>query len=176
MISGLYKDTLCATPSIALKWSEVKVDQLCPTLCDPMDYIVYEILQARILKWVPIPFSRRSSQPRDITQVSRIAGRFFTSWATWKPKNTGVGSLSLSPGDLPDPRIKLGIKALPHRLRYYLWNSHIDIDLIFPEYFNKNWQRLLKDYIIRANPGEERKCNVGGDRVIALTQILEPRK
>ena len=43
---------------------------------------VYGILQARILKWVAIPFSRGSSQPRDRTQVSHIAGRFFTSWAT----------------------------------------------------------------------------------------------
>ena len=39
-------------------------------------------LQARILEWVAVPFSRGSSQPRDRTQVSRIAGRFFTSWAT----------------------------------------------------------------------------------------------
>ena len=43
---------------------------------------VHEILQARILEWVAMPFSRGSSQPRDQTQVSRIAGRFFTSWAT----------------------------------------------------------------------------------------------
>ena len=176
MISVLYKDTLCATPSIALKWSEVKVAQLCPTVCDPMDYTVHEILQARILKWVPIPFSRRSSQPRDITQVSRIAGRFFTSWATREAQEYWSGQPMPSLGDLPDPGIELGIKALPHRLRYYLWNSHIDIDLIFPEYFNKNWQRLLKDYIIRANLGEGRNCNVGGDRVIALAQILEPWK
>ena len=42
-----------------------------------------------------LSFSSGSSQPRDWTQVSRIAGRFFTSWATGKPKNTGVGSLSL---------------------------------------------------------------------------------
>ena len=47
-----------------------------------MDYIVHGILQARILEWVVFPFSRGSSQPRDQTQVSYIAGRFFTSWAT----------------------------------------------------------------------------------------------
>ena len=40
------------------------------------------ILQARILKWVAMPSSRGSSQPRDWTQVSHIAGRFFTRWAT----------------------------------------------------------------------------------------------
>ena len=47
-----------------------------------MDYTVHGILQARILEWVAIPFFRESSLPRDRTQVSRIAGRFFTSWAT----------------------------------------------------------------------------------------------
>ena len=61
---------------------EVKVAQLCPTLCDLMDCIVHGILQARILEWVAFPFSRVSSQPRDQTQVCRTAGRFFTSWAT----------------------------------------------------------------------------------------------
>ena len=50
-----------------------------------MDYIVHGILQARILEWVAFPFSRGSSQPRDRTQVSHIAGGFFTSWATRKP-------------------------------------------------------------------------------------------
>ena len=60
----------------------MKDDQLCPILCDPMDYTVHGILQARILDWVAFPFSRGSSQPRDQTQVSRIAGGFFTSWVT----------------------------------------------------------------------------------------------
>ena len=61
--------------------SEVKVAQLCPALCDPMDYTVHGILQARLLEWVAFPFSRGSSQPRDQTQVSHTAGGFFTSWA-----------------------------------------------------------------------------------------------
>ena len=58
---------------------KVKVAQSCPTLCNSMDCIVHGIPQARILEWVSFPFSRGSSQPRDQTQVSRIAGRFFTS-------------------------------------------------------------------------------------------------
>ena len=61
------------------KKKKVKIIQLCLTLCDPMDYIVHGILQARILEWVAVPFSRESSQPRDRTQVSCIADRFFTS-------------------------------------------------------------------------------------------------
>ena len=50
----------------------------------PMGYTVHGILQARILEWVTFPFSSESSQPRDWTQVSHIAGGFFTSWATGK--------------------------------------------------------------------------------------------
>ena len=61
------------------KRGEVKVAQSCPTLCNPMDYTVHGILQARILEWVAFPFSRGSSQPRDRTQVSCTAGGFFTS-------------------------------------------------------------------------------------------------
>ena len=62
--------------------SEVKDTQSCSTLCNPMDYTVHGILQARILEWVAFPFYKGSAQPRDRTQFSRIAGRFFTSWAT----------------------------------------------------------------------------------------------
>ena len=63
-----------------------------------MDYIVHGILQARILEWVAISFFKGSSQPRDWTQVSHIEGRFFTAEPPGKPKNTGVGSLSLLRG------------------------------------------------------------------------------
>ena len=54
----------------------------CPTLCNPMANTVYVILQAKILEWVAIPFSRGSFQTREWTKVSHVAGRFFTSWAT----------------------------------------------------------------------------------------------
>ena len=52
------------------------VTQSCPTVCDSMAWI----LQARILEWVAIPFSRGSTWPRNQTGVSCIAGRFFTNW------------------------------------------------------------------------------------------------
>ena len=60
---------------------------MCLTLYDPMDCSpprssVHVILQARILEWVAISFSRGSSPPRDRTWVSCIAGRFFTIWAS----------------------------------------------------------------------------------------------
>ena len=64
----------------------VLVAELCPTLCDPLDcsppsFSTHGILQARTLKWVAIPFSKRSSWPRDQTWASCIAVRFFTVWA-----------------------------------------------------------------------------------------------
>ena len=68
---------------------KVLIAQSCPTLCDPADcsppgYSVHGIFQPRILEWVTIPFSRKSSWPRDQTWVSCIADRFFTTWATRK--------------------------------------------------------------------------------------------
>ena len=58
-----------------------------PTLCNPVNFSppcssIHGIFQARVLEWVAISFSRRSSGPRDWTQVSCTAGRFFTHWAT----------------------------------------------------------------------------------------------
>ena len=67
-------------------WKKVLVAQSCPTLCNPKDCrlpgSVDGILQARILEWAAIPFSRGFSQPRDQTWVSCITGRFFIVWAT----------------------------------------------------------------------------------------------
>ena len=61
--------------------NESKSRSITLTLYDLMDYTVHGILQGRILEWVSFCFSRRSSKPRDWTQVSCIAGGFFTSWA-----------------------------------------------------------------------------------------------
>ena len=58
---------------------KVKIAQSYLTLCDPMDYTVHGILQARILEWAALPFSRGPAQPRDLMQVSWIVGGFFTS-------------------------------------------------------------------------------------------------
>ena len=64
-----------------------EVSQSCVTLCDPMDCSLpgsstHGILQARVLEWVAISFSRGSSQSRDWTWVSHIARRCYTIWAT----------------------------------------------------------------------------------------------
>ena len=82
---------------------KVKVTQVCLTLCDPMDYTVHGILQARILEWVAVPFSRGSSQHRNQIQVSPIVGGFFTSWATmevlctYRVHEAGLGKCSSCP-------------------------------------------------------------------------------
>ena len=92
---------------MGLKWSEVKISLLCPTICDPIDYTIHEILQARILEWVAFPFSRASSKLRDWTQVSCIAGRFFISWAT-RDSCYGLNAMKL---------------RLCHLLNLMLWSS-----------------------------------------------------
>ena len=82
------------------------------TLCDPTDYTVHAILQARILEWVAFPFSRGSFQPRGQTQVSLIAARFFTSWAMREAQEYWSGQSILSPRDLPNSGIEPGSPAL----------------------------------------------------------------
>ena len=84
--------------------SEVKVTQSCPTFCDPMDYTVHGTFQVRILELIATPFSRGSSQPKDRTQVSCNAGRFFTIWATRDLSSVQFSSVqSLSRVRLHDP-------------------------------------------------------------------------
>ena len=78
---------------------QVFVAQSCPTLCNPMDCIspgssVHGILQARVLEWVAIPFSRGSSRSRDRTRASCIAGRFLTIWALCFKGNLLISTLS----------------------------------------------------------------------------------
>ena len=85
---GIKPESLMS-PALAGKFftTVCEVTQSCLTLCNPMGCSppgssVHGILQARILEWVTIFFSRGSSQPRDQTQVSCIAGRHFILWAT----------------------------------------------------------------------------------------------
>ena len=61
----LVVSNICFKTNIYVLWLKVKVALSYPALCDPMDYIVYGILQARILEWVAFSFSRGSSQFRD---------------------------------------------------------------------------------------------------------------
>ena len=81
----------CSKLYLSACHSEVKVAQPCPTLCDLMDFTFHGILQARILEWVAFPFSRVFSQPRS----PALWADSLPAEPQAKPKNTGVGSLSL---------------------------------------------------------------------------------
>ena len=95
----------------------MKVAQSCPTLCDPMDYTVHGILQARILEWVAVPFSRGSSQPRSSAlQVDSLPVEL-----PGKPKNTGVSRLSLLQQIFPTQESNQGLlhcRQILYQLNY----------------------------------------------------------
>ena len=137
---------------------KLKVTQSCPTLSNPMDYTVHGILQARILEWVAFPFSRGSSQPRDWTQVSCIAGEFFTSWATrkaLKPPNlwwfvtAGQETDIVSWIESPGLRILDSFSEDSNQTGAFQWASAIDIrpesELVFEVFAEATgvdkWQR-----------------------------------
>ena len=97
--NDIYSQKSCGTLLCTSLSLSLKVTQLRPTLCDPTGCSlpgssVYGILQARILEWIVIPFSRGSFQSRNRAQVSCVAGRFFTVWATGKT-NQGSNPTSL---------------------------------------------------------------------------------
>ena len=91
----------CNLPKVKTPLSEWK--SLSLTLCDPVVYTVHGILQARKVEWVAVPFSRGSSQSRDQTQVSLIACRFFTNWATREAHSVQFSSVTQSCPTLCDP-------------------------------------------------------------------------
>ena len=91
---------------------KVKVAQSCPTLCNPMDYTVHGILQARILEWVAVPFSRGLSNPEIEPKNSTLQEDSLPAEPPRKPKNTGVGSLSLLQWIFLPPEFEPGSPAL----------------------------------------------------------------
>ena len=137
----------------------VLVTQSCPALCDPMDCSrpvssVYGILQAGLLEWVPISFSKESSQPGDWTQVSHIAGRFFTIWATTEAPYL----------DWPLSNFSLTI----HSLSWWgtCVSNHIKLDTVFFFLFFFKFYFIFKLYItvlvlpnIKMNPPQVKIWN-----------------
>ena len=122
---------------------KVKVTRSCPTLCNPMEYMIHGILQARILEWVVFPFSRGSSRPGNRTGISCIAGGFFPSWARREAQEYWSGQPFPPPGDLPDPGIEPGSPALqagplPVELR-------VSKRLVFCWEFCGFWKHLSKN-------------------------------
>ena len=121
-------------PCESEKKAKVLVTQSYLTLCDPMDCspldsFVHGILQARILERVAISFSRVSSWPRNWTEVSCIAGKFFTIWATW-------GALSEPPGK-PSNLIHPYYKSIERGelLDKWYWNIYWE--------FGKKWSYIF---------------------------------
>ena len=101
------------------------VAQSCLTLCDPMDCSpagssVHGDSPGRILEWVAMPSSWGSSQPRDLTQVSYIAGRFFIILATREAQEYWSGSLSLLHGIFPTQELNWGLQHC-RRILYQLY-------------------------------------------------------
>ena len=165
----------------------VKVSQSCPSLCDPMDYTVRGILQARTLEWLhwseTFPFSRRSSQPREQTQVSRIAGGFLTSWATREVQEYRSGWPIPPPADLPDPGIKPGspalqVDSLPSyegspvayitlhcSLKIFIRKTNIDgtMEWMFVSPQNSHVEVLLSSVMVFGYGGETESCPVVSD-------------
>ena len=89
--------------------------QSCPTLCDPMDCSLpgsslHGILQARVLEWVAISFSRGSSRPRDWTQVSHIPGRCFNLWATREAFFLNISQCEKARGGLVNQELSVSQK------------------------------------------------------------------
>ena len=78
-----------------MKWNKVKITQSCPTVCDPMDYTVHGILQARILEWVAFPFSRDLPNPGIEPRSPTLQADSLPAEPQGKPKNTLVGNLPL---------------------------------------------------------------------------------
>ena len=103
------------SPVVEVCVCEHIVTQLCLTLCDlidcsPQDSSIHGIFQARILEQVAIPFFRRSSWPRVWTQVSCIAGRFFTIWVT-REAPFPSSFLNLIPNRAKEPNRSQGIET-----------------------------------------------------------------
>ena len=118
--------------------------------------LIHGILQARILEWVAILFSRGSSQLRDRTQDSFIAGGFFTNWVTRETQEYWNGWPIPSPGDLPDPGFEPGSPAWQADSRWATretpWSQHIR----YPAYIPEN-QNIWKAHKTEKLPGMARR-------------------
>ena len=91
---------------------QVKVTQSCLTLCNTMDQTAHAILEARILEWVAFPFFGALPNPGIKHRSPALQVDSLSSEPPGKPKNTGVGSLSLLQGNFPTQESKLGSPAL----------------------------------------------------------------
>ena len=95
IISSIFSDHNAVRLDVNYRKVKVKVAQLCPTLCNSMDFTVHRILQARILEWVAFPFSRDFPNLGIEPRCPKLQANSLPAEPQGSPKNTGVGSLSL---------------------------------------------------------------------------------
>ena len=120
--------------------------------CSPLGSSVHGILQARILEWVAISFSRESSQPRDQTQVSCIAGGFFTIGATRKVLNTSICAIYYN------KVTRIDFYFLLMSPRYTLLDTHVQVPSLLHFFFFfqppliKRFQCSLSAFMLSLDP------------------------
>ena len=137
------------------KMVEVLVIQSCMTLCNPMDcspqgFSVHGILQARILEWVAIPFSRRSPWPRDQAQVPCIAGRFVIVWATREASIHGVAESNTA-------------EWLTQESRYLYWHNSLYLGQLIGCWYKKyHIFSNVKEIFERKGEGGRKRGRGGG--------------
>ena len=129
------------------------VVQSCRTLCNPVGCSppgssVHRILQARILEWVAIPFSRGSFRPTDITHISRNAGRFFTIWATREALKQLTQQHQAWPTDL---EMSAALGSLHQAWRLRTQGQRVSLFASFPfpssDVFGIRWQKPTLDLL-----------------------------
>ena len=148
-----------------------------------MDYsppgsFIHGILQARILKWIAIPFSKGYSWPRDRIHVSYIAGRFFTIWATGEAFHLFI-QLILQPWQRVRVLLQLDVNTifsvfLSSDLNQSLWNAGLEIRkyLLKKRYFSWVWkpQKLIRQHYIQDKGNN--KCRDAKARSICERRLV----
>ena len=113
---------------------KVKVTQLCLTLCDPMDYTVHGILQARIPEWLAFPFSREVPNPGIEPRSPTLQVDSLPAELQEKPKNTGVGRLSLLQGIFQTQESNQGLlhcRQILYQPTELSWNPSSPREVVF---------------------------------------------
>ena len=139
---NMYLGQSCISPACYSFEVKVKVAQLCLTLCDPMDCTVLGILQARILERVAFPFSRDLPNPEIEPRSPTLRADYLPAEPQGKPKNTGVGSLSLLQEIFPTQGLNPGLlhcRQILYQLSYqesFMYYIFIFVHQ-FSEYYHK---------------------------------------
>ena len=129
----------------------VMYDSLQPMDCSPQGFSVHGILQARILEWVAIPFSRRSPWPRDQAQVPCIAGRFVIIWATREASIHGVAESNTA-------------EWLTQESRYLYWHNSLYLGQLIGCWYKKYhiFSNVKEIFERKGEGGRKRKRKGGG--------------